>query len=231
MNTSIKIDIVSDVACPWCYVGKKRLEQALSKWEGTPITTEWHPFQLDPSMPAQGKTRDQYLIAKFGDSSRVEQITQTLINAGEDLDIAFDFGKNWLAVNTLPLHQLLEIAGQEGFKDELKERFFKAYFVDLDPLNDMKVLFSIMADYGWSSEKVESVINNPQIQKVVQDKIAHFQKLGVSGVPFFVINNKYGISGAQPPEVILETLHKISQEQEQIVISKGEHCDINDPNC
>jgi len=231
MNTSIKIDIVSDVACPWCYVGKKRLEQALSKWKGTTVTTEWHPFQLDPSMPAEGKTRDEYLTSKFGNSDRVEQMTQTLVNAGEDLDIAFDFGKKWLAVNTLPLHQLLEIAGQEGFKDELKERFFKAYFVDLDPLNDMDILFSIMADYGWSPDKVSQVINDPSIGKAVQNKIEHFKKLGVTGVPFFVINNKYGISGAQPPKVFLETLEKISQEQNDLIIQEGDSCDIDDPNC
>lgn len=231
MNFPIKIDIVSDVACPWCYVGKKRLEQALKQLEGNTITTEWHPFQLDPSMPAEGKTRDQYLIAKFGDSDRVEQMTQTLVGAGSGLDIAFDFGEKWLAVNTLPLHQLLEIAGQEGFKDELKERFFKAYFVDLDPLNDMEVLFSIMADYGWAPEKVTQVINDPAIGKRVQDKIEHFKKLGVTGVPFFVINNKYGISGAQPPKVFLETLEKISQEQEDLSIQGGDSCDIDDPNC
>jgi len=228
--TPIKIDIVSDVACPWCYVGKRRLEKALSQWDGAPVTVEWHPFQLDPSMPAEGRYRDDYLVSKFGDLERTKQMTNTLTEAGEDLGIAFDFGDDWLAVNTLPLHQLLEIAGQEGFKDELKERFFKAYFVSLEPLNDMENLFKIMNEFGWSAEKVNSIINDPTIAKAVEDKITHFQKLGVTGVPFFVINNKYGISGAQAPQTLLDALNKVSLEEE-VIPETGDHCDVNGDNC
>lgn len=224
--TPIKIDIVSDVACPWCYVGKRRLEKALEQWDGAPIEIEWHPYQLDPSMPAEGKHRDEYLLSKFGDLERTKQMTDTLTEAGADLGIDFNFGEEWLAVNTLPLHQLLEIAGQEGFKDALKERFLKAYFVTLEPLNNMETLYKILSEFGWDSEKVNSIINDPEIGKIVEGKIAHFQKLGVTGVPFFIINSKYGISGAQAPQTFLEALQKVSQEQE-VIETTGDKCDIN----
>jgi len=230
-TTPIKIDIVSDVACPWCYVGKRRLEAALAQWEETPVEIEWHPFQLDPSMPAEGKYRDEYLVSKFGDLESTKQMTSSITEVGKDLGIDFDFGEKWLAVNTLPLHQLLEIAGQEGFKDALKERFFKAYFVNLEPLNDMEVLFQIMGEFGWSADKVHSIINDPAVGNVVNNKIKHFQKLGVTGVPFFVINNTYGISGAQSPETLVNALRQVSQEQEELKTTTGDQCDIDAGDC
>lgn len=224
----IKIDVVSDVACPWCYVGKRRLEKALEQWNGAPIEVEWHPYQLDPSMPAKGQTRDEYLGKKFGDLEKVKGMTDHLTNVGKEVGIDFDFGENWLAVNTLPLHQLLVIAGKEGFKDALKERFLKAYFVETLHLNDVKVLESIMAEFGWDANKVHEVINNKQLGEDVQKEIAHYQEMGVSGVPFFVMNNKYGISGAQPSEVFLDAFKQLSTLEET---PGGEQCDIESGTC
>lgn len=232
MNTTsqlpIKIDIVSDVACPWCYVGKRRLEQALEQWEGAPIEVEWHPYQLDPTMRAEGLNRDTYLGNKFGDIERAQQMTDHLTNVGKEVGIDFDFGENWLAVNTLPLHQMLVVAGQEGFKNELKERFLKAYFVETLHLNDTSILENIGAEFGWSTEKVQAIIQNEELGKAVQQKIKHFQESGVSGVPFFIINNKYGISGAQPSEVFLDAFKQVSSLEN---VSEGESCDVNGENC
>jgi predicted DsbA family dithiol-disulfide isomerase len=227
-QTPIKIDVVSDVACPWCYVGKRRLEKALEQWDGAPIEVEWHPYQLDPSMPAAGQKRDEYLTKKFGDLDKVKEMTDHLTNVGKEVGIDFDFGENWLAVNTLPLHQLLVIAGKEGFKDALKERFLKAYFVETLHLNDAKVLESIMAEFGWDANKVQEVINNKQLGVDVQKEIAHYQEMGVSGVPFFVINNKYGISGAQPSEVFLDTFKQLST---LVETPEGEQCDVDSGAC
>ncbi|RMB60989.1 DsbA family oxidoreductase [Dokdonia sinensis] len=231
MNSPIKIDIVSDVACPWCYVGKRRLEKALELWDGTPVTVEWHPYQLDPTMPAAGKTRDTYLVDKFGSIDGMKTMTDRLEEAGKTVGIDFNFGKDWLAVNTLPLHKMLLVAGQEGFKDALKERFLKAYFVTLEPLNDVKVLEHIGAEFGWDAEKVQTIIEDQELAKAVQQEIAHYQKLGVTGVPFFILNNKYGISGAQPPEVLLDALNQLSKEMEMEDSPTGEACGIDDENC
>lgn len=217
----ITIDIISDVACPWCYVGKRRFEAALEQWQGTPVTVNWHPYQLDPTMSKEGIGRDEYLTNKFGSIEATREMTDRLTTVGKSVGIDFDFGEKWMAFNTLHLHQLLHVAGQEGFKAELKERFLKAYFVDLTPLNDSAVLYEILADFGWEAAKVDAIVTDESIAKSVQAEIAHYQKMGVSGVPFFVINNKYGISGAQPTEAFLEAL---SQVDSMPTTSEGESC-------
>ncbi len=229
--TTIKIDIVSDVACPWCYVGKRRLEEALLLWKETPVVVEWQPFQLDPSMPREGKFRDDYLVSKFGDLERTKQMTQTLEEVGKEVGIKFNFGERWLAVNTLPLHQLLEVAGAEGFKNELKERFFKAYFEDQVPLNDLSELTDIVNDFGWTQEKVSEILNDAEVIETVKSKMTHFQNLGVTGVPFFIINNKYAISGAQPAQAIVNALRQVSQEQNPAPIGNENHCDVTGEDC
>lgn len=218
----IKVDIVSDVACPWCYVGKRRLEAALKEWKGAPVEIEWHPFQLDPSIPAEGLNRTAYLTNKFGDLERVQEMTDRLVEAGADEGITFNFGDKWLAVNTLPLHQLLLIAGQEGFKDALKERFLKAYFDENLPLNDTAVLQEIMNEFGWEAEKTTRILNDDSISYAVKQEIAHYQQRGVKGVPFFIINDKYAISGAQPKSVFLEAFAQVAPID---VISEGDSCD------
>ena len=221
-NDKIKIDIVSDVACPWCYVGKKRLEKAIKKWDGIPVEIEWHPFQLDPNIPKEGLDRDTYLTNKFGSLEGPLEITKRLEESGREEGITFNFGQEWLAVNTLELHQLLHVAGEEGFKDNLKERFMKAYFDENLHLNTIEVLSSIMAEYDWSTEKTKQVLDDDSIAYAVKQEIAHYQQRGVNSVPFFIINDTYGISGAQPASVFLEAFQQISPLN---IISEGDSCD------
>ena len=158
---TITVDIVSDVACPWCYVGKRRFEEALAQWKGAPIKVEWHPYQLDPNMSFDGLDRDTYLVNKFGSIERTQGMTDHLTTVGKEVGINFDFGSNWLAVNTLHMHQLLYVAGKEGFKDALKERFLKAYFEETKHLNNLEALSEIMSEFGWSSKKVAEIIADP----------------------------------------------------------------------
>ena len=209
-NEKIKIDIVSDVACPWCYVGKKRLESAIKEWKGTPIEIEWHPFQLDPNIPEEGLDRDTYFKNKFGDLEGPLEMTKRIIEVGAEEGIAFNFGKELLAVNTLHLHQLLHVAGEEGFKDSLKERFLKAYFEENLHLNNVEVLVDIMKEYGWEAEKTKQVLDNDSIAYAVKQEINHYRQRGVNSVPFFVINNNFGISGAQSKETFLDAFQQIA---------------------
>jgi predicted DsbA family dithiol-disulfide isomerase len=209
-NETIKVDIVSDVACPWCYVGKRRLESAIKEWKGTPIEIEWHPFQLDPNIPEEGLDRDTYFKNKFGDLEGPLEMTKRLVEVGKEEGISFNFGKQLLAVNTLPLHQLLNVAGEEGFKDLLKERFLKAYFEENLHLNNTEVLVTIMMEYGWAAEKTKQVLENDAIAYAVKQEISHYQQRGVNSVPFFIINDTYGISGAQPKETFLEAFQQIA---------------------
>lgn len=229
MNTDkITIDVVSDIACPWCYVGKRRLEAALEQWKGSAVEVKWHPFQLDPNMSKEGINRDIYLKNKFGSIEKIQSSLDNLINAGKEEGIDFDFGENWLAVNTLHLHQLLEVAGQGGFKAELKERFLKGYFVNTEHLNDMELLYSILAEFGWSKEKVDAIVADETIAQKVKNEIKQYQEMGVTGVPFFIINNKYGISGAQPSSVFLDAFKKVSSLE---IIADSESCDPETGNC
>ena len=218
----IKVAVVSDVACPWCYVGKRRLEAAIKDWKGTPVEIEWHPYQLDPTIPDEGLDRVTYLTNKFGDLERVQEMTDRLVEAGEGEGITFNFGDKWLAVNTLPLHQLLQVAGKEGFKDALKERFLKAYFDENLHLNKSEILIQIMGEFGWEAEKTTQVLADENIAYAVKQEIAHYQQRGVTGVPFFIINDKYGISGAQPKSVFLEAFAQIAPLE---ILSEGDSCD------
>lgn len=221
-KAKITVDIVSDVACPWCFVGKRKFEAALEQWKGSPVEVTWHPYQLDPTLPMEGIDRDTYLINKFGSLENVKGMTDRLTDIGKEVGIHFDFGKKWTAFNTLHLHQLLHVAGEEGFKADLKERFLKAYFEELDPLNERKTLYSILDDFGWSAEKVDQIIADESIAQTVREEIAYYQRMGVSGVPFFIINNKYGISGAQATEVFLEALQSVEPIE---IINEGDTCD------
>jgi len=224
----ISVNVISDVACPWCYIGKRRLEEALNEWKGIPVEVTWHPYQLDPTIPEEGMNRTTYLGNKFGDSERITAMTNQLTEVGKMVGVSFDFGENWLAVNTLPLHQLLHVAALEGFKDTLKERFFKAYFEETLHLNSLEVLSEIMKEYGWNAEKVKAVVNDNAIAETVKKEIRHYQEMGVSGVPFFIINNTYGFSGAQPPKVFLEAFSSIAP---ITTASKGDSCNTEEESC
>jgi predicted DsbA family dithiol-disulfide isomerase len=182
----------------------------------------WHPYQLDASMRAEGMDRDTYLTSKFGDLEKVEEMANHLIIVGKTVGINFDFGDNWLAVNTLPLHQLIHVANQEGRGSEMKERLLAAYFEESKHLNKLEVLYVIASGFGWDSDKVDSIVNNEEIAKAVKSEIASYQQRGVTGVPFFVINDKFGISGAQPVEAFLEAFQSVNPTD---FVSEGESCD------
>lgn len=227
-NKKIVIDVISDVACPWCYVGKKRLEAAIKAWKGAPVVVNWHPYQLDPTMTLEGTPRDAYLTEKFGNVEKALEMTDHLTSVGKELGIDFNIGKSWLAFNTLQLHQLLHEAGRGGYKAELKERFFKAYFETLEPLNDLKVLHRIMAEYHWSADKVNKVIANEALAKDVQEQMQQAQKAGVTGVPFFIVHNKFTISGAPPVQAFLEIFEKLAPVE---AFAAGENCDLITAKC
>jgi len=224
----ITIDVVSDVACPWCYVGKRRLESAIKQWKGAAIEVKWHPYQLDPTIRPEGFTRDEYLTNKFGSIENVQEMINRLTQAGESLGIKFDFGEKWLAVNTLHLHQLINVAQEEGFGVKLKERFLAAYFERAQHLNNPEVLYEITKEFGWDNEKVNSIVQDQGIAKKVKAEIDYYKQRGVSSVPFFVINGEFGINGAQPAEAFLQAFQSVSPLD---VISEGESCDPVTKNC
>ena len=226
----IKIDIVSDVACPWCYIGKKHLEKALQNLDNQAVEVTWHPFQLDPTIPKEGVSRDEYFAKKFGSTDRIEEAFQRVAGVGVKAGINFNFDKMSKAINTIPLHKLLHIAREEGTQIALEERFFKGYFTDGIDFSDNEKLIAFMEDFGWNREKTAEILANKEIEQEVLQEIKHFQSLGVTGVPFFILNNKYAISGAQPTSVFIETLQKVAQEMQPAEVI-GEVCSVDGENC
>ncbi|MFT6879141.1 MAG: putative DsbA family dithiol-disulfide isomerase [Psychromonas sp.] len=229
MKKKIDIDIVSDVACPWCYVGKRRLEEALNLLPEYEAKVHWHPFQLDPTIPAAGTEREAYFKNKFGSIERYEMLAENLIDAGLGVGIKFDFKGNPTVPNTMKMHQLLHIASQNGFADSLKERLLKAYFENGIDLTKDQALIDIMAEHKWSSDYTQSVIDNEEISNLVTQEIKNYQKMGVTGVPFFILDKKYAFSGAQPPEVFINAIKEMEAKQKEL--EKAEACAIDDPNC
>lgn len=226
----ITIDIVSDVACPWCFVGKKRLEEALTKLPDVQTVINWHPFQLDPTIPKEGLSREKYYSNKFGSEERVSEIMQHMNSVGESVGIDFRFDKMEKAVNTLPFHNLLYTAQQDGNQYELKEHLFKAYFEQGVDFSKRESFVKVMEAFGWPKEKTEEVLDNQEISYWVTQEIKHYQNLGVTGVPFFIFNNKYGFSGAQPPQVFIDTIAKIQEEMQPEIVA-GEACDAEAGEC
>ena len=229
-NKPIQIDIVSDVACPWCYIGKKHLEKALEGFENQEFNITWHPFQLDPTIPAEGLAREEYFINRFGSAERIQQMHERVEGVGQKAGIQFEFEKMPKVINTIPLHKILHIAREEGTQNELEGRLFKAYFTDGIDFSDKENIIAFMEDFGWSSEKTEGILADDQISYWVTQEIKHFQNLGVSGVPFFILNNKYGLSGAQPTEVFKDAIEKLAEEMKPVEVS-GDACEIGGENC
>lgn len=223
LNNKITVDIVSDVVCPWCYVGKKRLEAALDQL-GNPedVQITWHPFQLDPTIPAEGMDRQKYFAKKFGDEDRIKQMSDHLTQVGAEAGIDFNLDEIAESINTLPLHKLLHVAGEEGFQSEAKEILLKAYFTDAKDLKDPKVLADLFAAHGWDEAKIKGILADDDLGYAVRQEITHYQQMGVSGVPYFIINNKYGISGAQPAEVFVQALTQVREEALEAI--EGEVC-------
>ena len=222
----INLDIVSDVACPWCYVGKKHIEQALANLDDYDVEVNWKPFQLDPTIPQEGLDRETYLVNKFGSLENVDGMLSRLQETGSKVGINFDWMKR--VPNTLRLHNLLHVASKEGFSNELKEEFFKAYFEKVIDMSSEDEINKIMSKFGWSAEKSKEVMSDEEISFAVNQDIREVQNRGVRGVPFFIINNQYGISGAQPPAVLEQWIKGAG---EKIFESTTEVCDIDDPNC
>lgn len=221
----LSLDIVSDVACPWCFVGKKHIEKALENLQDFDVEVNWKPFQLDPTLPNEGLDRDTYLTNKFGSLANVQGMLDRLTKAGQPLGISF----NWMerVPNTLRLHNLLHEATKEGFSNDLKEAFFKAYFEDLVDMSSETEIIKIMETFGWSAERSKEVMYSENISYEVNQDIREVQNRGVRGVPFFIINNQYGISGAQPPHVLEEWIRSTGKK----ITTEADAYGIDDPNC
>ncbi len=208
-----KVDVVSDVMCPWCFVGKRRLEKAIAQ-SATPLHIRWRPFQLDPTIPPEGKSRKDYLEGKFGSQERIDELLGSLSVAGEAEGIAFAFERIEFAPNTLDAHRLIRWASEGSDRQAaIVEALFRAYFLEGRHIGDHGVLADIAAAHGMEHEAVAARLATDEDRTAVEAEIAAAQRIGVTGVPTFILDQRYALVGAQPPDVLAEAISEVAQYQ------------------
>ena len=197
----VTIDLYADIICPWCYIGKKRLETALADRPNIEFTINWRAFLLNPSMPTAGMDRQAYLAAKFGHAASA--IYGRIAMAGLDAGISFAFSRIDRTPDTKPLHKLLIGAGKDSWA--LSEAFYQAYFLDGRDISDSYVQADIFAKMGKTSLYDDISENNKSQSRLEQD-LADSHALGIDGVPFMVFNNAFSIAGAHPSDILLKVI-------------------------
>jgi predicted DsbA family dithiol-disulfide isomerase len=208
----MKIDIVSDTVCPWCFIGKRKLEAALAARPDLDVDITWHPFQLHPDMPEGGADRKEFTAKKFGGMERAKEIYENIRIAGEAVDIPFQFSKIKRSPNTLDSHRLIRWAYTAGCQDELVEILFRRFFIDGEDIGDHKVLIAAAEEAGMDWELVAELLAKDADKQLVSDEDMRVRQMGISGVPFFILNDKYAISGAQDPDAFLAAFERIAED-------------------
>jgi len=195
----MRIDIVADVICPWCFIGKRRLEAALAQRPAIATEITWRPFQLNPDMPAEGMSREAYLAAKFGGQAHAKRINQAVVDAGATIGIPFAFEKVERTPNTLAAHRLIRFAQRTGRATELVDRLFAGYFIEGRDIGHIDTLASIAGDSGLDATAARDFLAGTSERAEVSADDAGARRLGINAVPCFIFDGQYAISGAQEP--------------------------------
>ena len=205
----MQIEIYSDVVCPWCYIGKRRLGQALeTAGYAQQAHIAWRPFQLNPTMPKEGMDRHAYLDAKFGGAEARRAVEERVAKAGEADGIVFAFDRIERTPNTFDAHRLIWLAGQQGCQDEVVEALFHSYFTKGREIGSLSSLAEIASNCGLNCEEVERLLASDRAVQEVRAEEATGHRLGIRGVPYFILNGSISISGAQPPDIFVATLQQ-----------------------
>jgi predicted DsbA family dithiol-disulfide isomerase len=207
----ISIDVVSDVICPWCFLGKRRLDKALALIPDVKAEIIFRPFFLDPTIPWEGLDRKEYMTAKFGEE-RLKTIHDPLIKAGQEDGVPYHFDKITRTPNTMDAHRLLRWAMVEGKQPQIAEALFMAYWSEGRDVGDHQVLADIAEAHGMKREKILTALASDKDKKEVSAETAQAQQMGVTGVPTYIINRKYGVVGAQSAELLAEQIKKAASE-------------------
>lgn len=205
----LMLDIYSDVVCPWCYIGKRRLERALHRTDHTRVCVTWRPFQLNPTMPKDGMDRTAYLEAKFGSMDAFTPLEEQMLAAAAAEHLPFELGKIARTPNTLLAHRLIWYAGQQGRQDAAVEALFRGYFLEGEDIGAVPVLVKLAEQAGCARSPVERFLAASEGEAEVEAEEAAGRKLGIRGVPYFVFNHTYGLSGAQPSEVFVSAIERV----------------------
>ena len=202
----MEIHIIFDIVCPWCYIGKRRLEMALSMRPQIRVKLNWRPFLLNPEMPPEGIDRTAYLVKKFGSESRTNRIYGTIGEAGQSVEIDFAFERIGKTPNSVDSHRLVRFAHERGLADEVVEALFVEFFINGRDIGDLRVLTEIGAANGLDAQEVKAYLNTDADVGAIHDENVRAHRLGINGVPSFAFNEKFAISGAQEPQVLARML-------------------------
>ena len=214
MQGAVVVDVVSDVVCPWCYIGKRRLEAAIAllreEEPDLPFEVRWHPFQLNPDLPPQGVDRKAYLQAKFGGAERAKQVYERVTAAGRSVGIPFDFDAIERQPNTLDAHRLVAWAQSrnEGDADALVEGLFRANFLEGRYVGSTDELVALAEGAGFDAADARALLESGALKDVVAESDRRAREMGIGGVPFFIFDGKTALSGAQEPSAIVAAIRQ-----------------------
>jgi predicted DsbA family dithiol-disulfide isomerase len=210
---TINVDVVSDVVCPWCFIGKRRLERAIATLPDIDVDVRWRPFQLDATIPPGGMDRREYMIRKFGSDEKVRQIHANIMPLGEAEGIHFAFDAIKVAANTLDAHRLIRWAGgaDTDVQNRLVTRLFAMNFEEGRNVGDHAVLVEAARESGMDVSVVESLLPTDADVAAVQSEIATASRMGIRGVPCFLLEGKYAVMGAQDAETLADALRQVAE--------------------
>lgn len=212
---SVTVDVVSDVVCPWCFIGQKRLDKAVAAVPEVAVDIHWRPYQLDPTIPPEGKDRKQYMLAKFGSEERIREIHQRIEPLGAAEGIAFDFNAIKVAPNTLDAHRVIRWAGTagDGVQNRLVHRLFQLNFEEGANIGDHAVLIGAARESGMDTAVVEALLPTDADRDAVVSEIATAGRMGITGVPCFLLEGKYAVMGAQDAETLADAIRQVAAEK------------------
>jgi predicted DsbA family dithiol-disulfide isomerase len=208
----LTIDIVSDVVCPWCYIGKRRIEQALQQVTDVPVELHWRPFFLNPWVPREGISREQYLTTKFGSVEAYKGISARVVAAAEQEGLSYRPDQVRRQPNTIDCHRLIHWADQIGKASEMKQRLMELYFRDGGDLTETDVLVQAAADCGLDADDVRRRLATDEDVALISAQAQEAADKGISGVPTYVFAQKYAVSGAQDPQLLASAIRQVSAE-------------------
>ena len=207
---NLAVDVISDVICPWCFIGKRRLENAIAALDRQhEVRVRWLPFQLNPTMPREGVGRKEYRTKKFGSWERSLELDAQMAAAGEAEGIHFAFDRAERTPNTLDAHRLIWLADQQGVQDAVMEALFRAYFTEGRDLSNRQTLIDVVAEAGLDRSRADALLNSNDGLEAITEAEGLSRRHRVDGVPFFIINGKITLGGAQPPEAFLEAFKQV----------------------
>ena len=205
----LQVDVISDVICPWCFIGKRRLEKAITALDRQhEVRVRWLPFQLNPTMPKEGVSRKEYRTKKFGSWERSQELDAQVAAAGKPEGIHFAFDRIERTPNTQDAHRLIWLADQQGVQDAVMEALFLGYFSEGRDISNHQTLLDVVAEAGLDRHRAEAVLNSDDGLEAIREGEEMSRRFRVDGVPFFIIDGKITLPGAQPPDAFVEAFRQ-----------------------